>query len=255
MTRKRKATGGYTSAKKRRISAYSGSYTRRRRYRSLRGKGKLAGAIKRQLISMAEPKHFDSNFGKLELYHNSGSPVSGQILPALVTFNTAASMPDQGVGDQNRVGDQIYSKGFKLRMLFGQKADRHNVTFRVIVTKATSVNQPTTYAQLFDASTLNCLLDTINTDRQQVLYHKYIKMKIHPDLSGVGGADKEFTFVKSIWIPYKKLFKFSADGGTVGTGTDPGLRVYFLAYDAYGTLLTDNIAYVQVYSRFYFSDP
>lgn len=204
---------------------------------------------------MAEPKHVDRDLGKQELYHNAGSPASGQVLPTTLTLNDSSIFPSQGVGDQDRVGDQIYGKGFKIRMMFGLKQDRHNVTFRLFVCKNSQSQQPSTYNTLFDAATNNVLLDTIDTDRVKVVYHKYIKPKLHPDLSGAGGADKEYTFVRKIWLPFKKLIKFNQDGGLVGTGTDPQYTMYIAAFDAYGTLLTDNIAYVQVYQRFYFADP
>ena len=66
------------------------------------------------------------------MYHNAFYATSGST-GYVSLLNDAGWLPTQGVGDNQRVGDQIYTTGFQLKMLIGQKVDRPNVTFRYLV--------------------------------------------------------------------------------------------------------------------------
>lgn len=206
-------------------------------------------AIRRTILKMAEPKHTRGDYGKIELYHNSGSPASGQILPAPITISSI--MPAQGVGDNQRTGDQIYTKGIGVKMLLGLKADRHNCTFRIIVWSGPESSRPTSYAEMFEMITNNVLLDSVNTDRGRFLKNSYYKPR-NIDVNAVG-ANKEWTTCYKFWVPWRKLVKFNTDGG-ITTATNP-VHVYVFAYDAYGSFNTDNIAYVQTWASLYYRDP
>lgn len=250
MAGKRKYSG-YSAATKRRKMAYR---LRKKRYRNVRGKGRLVGTIKRTIIKMSEPKNKSYSHGKIELYHNSGSPASGRILPTSIQLDGVSQVPAQGDGDSARNGDQIYTKGISVRMLLGQKSDRMNVTFRVIVIRVTPQSEPTSVSNMFDNVTGNILLDYCNTDRFKVVYQKFIKKTITPQLSPETPDDRrEITHTHKFWIPRRSLLKFRDDGATEYAGYRH--YMYVFAYDAYGTLNTDNIGYVQTVSNLYYADP
>ncbi|AJD07504.1 putative capsid protein [Odonata-associated circular virus-3] len=138
-------------------------------------------------------------------------------------------------------------------MLFGQKEDRMNVTYRVVVLKCTEDQQPSsTVDDLIENVTGNILLDGTNRDRGNIVYQKYIKKTITPQLAPAG-QERELTFTHKFWIPYKKLIKFSGNNGQQFSG--PKLYLYVFAYDAYGTAITDNIAYYQMWHKLYYRDP
>jgi hypothetical protein len=202
---------------------------------------------------MSEPKHKTYDHGKIELYHNAGSPASGRLLPTALEPIQAACMPTQGVGDNQRNGDQIYSTGVAVHMLLGQKKDRMNVTFRILVLKCTSDRKPVFLSALMEDTTANILLDSANTDIGTIVYQKFVKKNITPQLASVIAQEREFTHAHKFWLPMKKLVKFSQDSDTSFSG--PKFYIYVFAYDAYGTLITDNIAYVQTWSKFYYRDP
>lgn len=170
-------------------------------------------------------------------------------------------MPQQGSGDTQRVGDKVISRGFKLHLLFGQKRDRPNVTWRVIVLAQRPGVGALTYAQMFKNVSGNGLLDEINTDAYTVLYQKYMKPlkslgNMSVEVPAVGSdipEAKEYTFTRKIFISRKKMYKFETDGGTIHDDKD--IYLYALPYDAYGTLSTDNIGYVQVWTKFLYKDP
>jgi len=218
-------------------------------------KSKLVALIKKTVLKTSESKNLPYDHGKIELYHNSGSPASGRILPASFEIDAPYVMPVQGLGDTNRIGDSIYVSGMKVRMLIGQKYDRPNVTFRIMCVKVTNQDYPATVAQLFDNTTGNVLLDTVNNDRVKTVYHKTIKMQQSTLAPGIGGTytTKEYTFTHSFYISAKRKIDFTTNGGTSFARSRH--YVFVFAYDAYGTLVTDNIAYVQGYSNLYFRDP
>jgi len=214
--------------------------------------GSFAAKVKQVILRTAEPKQHRVDHGKTELYHNSGSPASGQILHGQIWLD--GSLPPQGVGDSARVGDEIMGSRIHVKILMGMKAARHNVTFRLIVFKCTAAAYPTTLAQLLIGITNNILLEDTNKDRVTIVRDYKKKVVLHPDLSGVGGADKEYTFPLQMSIPFKQKIKFETDGSVVASNKK-NLYAQIMAYDAFGSLITDNIAYFQMTSTMYYKDP
>lgn len=204
----------------------------------------VAKIAKRVIMSTAESKVFHKNAGKIELNHNN-----------VASYNLvqASTLPSQGDGDMERIGDEINTTGFKIRLLIGQKNDRPNVNFKVwVVTAPKGVGY--SYANFFRNVTGNVLLDSINTDYCTVLYSDTFK-PYDGALTAPGGVVREMTFTKQIWVPYKRVMKFGpADGATTMTNFP---EIYFLIapYDAYGTLGSDNIAYYQAMFSLHYKDP
>lgn len=219
------------------------TYRARKRTKRSRKPTKLfAAKVKRVILKTSESKHVNYSFGKGEVYHNSYLPHH---------INNQACMPTQGVGDNQRVGDQIYTGGFMLRLMLGQKWDRPNVNWKWYVMR---VNKGILYAynNWFENVINNVLLDPPNTDYVKVLKSGTFK---HTVISlEVGETAKEQTYSKRIWIPYKKLIKFGPQNGSIGP-MDHDIHFIVAPYDAYGTLLTDNIGSVQCLSTLYYKDP
>lgn len=213
---------------------------------------KIAASV---MLRKSEQKHINYNHGKIELYHNTGSPT-------FKSLNASDTMPTQGVGDNQRIGDRITAQKLQLRLLCGQKYDRPNVTWRVIVFSVKSGQAPINglgINQFFEQTTGNILLDNINTDLARVHYQKYFKplksSLMALDASGVNGNDvtKEYTFAKKININFKnKTIVFQSNGGVVTNERD--YYIYVGVYDAFGTLVTDNIGYYQMWSQLKFKD-
>lgn len=225
------------------------SYTPRRKftlkrkypYRRPVKRSSFAKRVKRVIMKNAEPKKVSYNHNKTELYHN---------VPVLVAgLNSSVTMPSQGVGDNQRVGDQINASGYMVKMLFGQKSDRENVTFKLWVfqvPKGSTYN----YSQWFDNVTGNCLLDDVNEDFVKVLAKRTFKYEGVPNDNA-----HEFTFAKKLWIPYRKIIKFGPANAAVTFNDPVDVVMYIAAYDAYGTLATDNIGYIATCTALHFRDP
>lgn len=246
--------------KRKRASSRGPSKRFKKAYRRPRWTSKLAkrnvSRIARQVVlRAAEDKEKTRDFGKIELYHNT--------LTYVAALNSAdsVSMPGQGSGDTQRNGDKIIARGFNVHILCGQKRDRPNVTWRLLVVAQRPGTGVLTYAQLFKQISNNGMLDEVNTDKVTVLYQKYLKplkslgnmSVIVPPVGEDIPAAKEYTFTRRFFIPRKKIYKFEEDGSSVHN--DKQILLYAIPYDAYGTLSTDNIGYIQTWVKFLFKDP
>lgn len=191
----------------------------------------------------AETKIKDLSVGKIEYYHNT---------PQLLELNQAGALPTRGTGEADRVGDSIKKIGTRHTMLVGGKSDRTNVTYRL-----TYITYPRdasySYSTFFINKTGNALLDRMNTDLIKIIKTVYIK----PQKSAIGfyeagGGGREYTIAKKVWLPSKSTLKFP-DGST-SEASNRKFGVIITAYDAYGTLTSDNIAYVQHLITNYYKD-
>ena len=210
----------------------------------------LVKLIKRTVLKRTELKEKFQNAGKTEIYHNcfySGTPINtGFVWP----MNASGVMPAQGTGESERVGDEIYMVGYKIRLLVGQKADRPNVNWRYLVLsvpKGSSI----TFANWFSSNTGNVMLDDPNRDFVKTI----LSGEWRPNEAGlVGGAADEYTFTKKMWVPYKKHLKFGPSNSAT-THNDNDLYFVLMGYDAFGSLITDNIGYVQFGASLLYRDP
>lgn len=206
-------------------------------------RGSFAKRVRSVVLKTCETKHKNYNFGKNEYYHN-----------IFIThhLNNMSCMPQQESGSMERIGDEINVSGWMVRMMLGQKADRPNVSWRYLVVKVPK-NTSYVYGNWFENITNNILLDPVNKRLVTVLASGIWK---HTTTSlEVGETPKEQTYAHKLWIPYKKTIKFGPSEGALPI-TDP-FDVYMLiaAFDAYGTLFTDNIGYAQTCSTIYYKDP
>lgn len=204
---------------------------------------KITKIVNKQLIRHSESKSKTYTYEKTELYHNTRTNI-GEI-------NSNFIMPEQGAGDNMRIGDRIRQSGFKLRLLLGQKWDRPNVTFKIWITQRKAINS---VANDFRVVTGNILLDPVNLDQCTVLKSYTIKPLRSTMSESVGGLvnSLEYTFSKSIWIPQRREVKFITDGQK-DHNQNP-INLIIGVYDAYGSLVTDNIAYVQTFIEYFYRD-
>jgi hypothetical protein len=210
----------------------------------------LISLIKKVSLKQNELKYVDTDHGKTELYHN----IHNSFGVSLIGFG-----PAQGTGDSQRIGNEINLSGIKLTLMMYSKADRPNTKFRIIVYSApyNSSLPSFSYANLFDEVTGNIMLDSMDKDvvkvhKNMLVYPKNISANLvaFPEEEYA----KEVTSFRKIWIPYRTKVKYSGDGSGEER-TNRSFYVLVMAYDTYGTLVTDNIGAVQCWQRFYYRDP
>lgn len=237
-----KRRGSFASSSNKRARTRN-MYRRKRKFAPYRARGRLQRAIKRVVLRTTEVKRKPVAPTKKELYHNT---------PLVVTQPLGSGhMPTQGDGDAQRIGDAINLSGFRIRAMFGQKFDRPNVTMKMWIVES-NLGDTYTYNTFFRNITGNTLLDDINTDRIKILKSYVFKPPVGTTNTTVDS--KEYTYVRKFWLPYKRKVKFLSDGGT-DTNLARDMHVIVAAYDAYGTLTTDNIGYVQMFVDTYYRDP
>jgi len=223
---------------------------RKRPASALSSRRRLVSLIKRTVLKKTELKEKFVSSPKAEIYHNCFYNVSGVSSGFVWPLNGSPNMPAQGVQDNQRVGDEIDIAGFQLRLLCGQKADRPNVNWRYFVLSVPK-GSTLTYGNWFTVNTGNVLLDDPNRDFVKVHQQGIWR----PNEAGlVGGSADEYTFVKRMFIPYKKHLKFGP-GDSVLSHNDDDLYFILMAYDAFGSLITDNIGYVQFGATMTYRDP
>jgi len=206
----------------------------------------LVKLIKKVTLKQTESKSKAYSWGKTELNHNTYHYIG--------EMNTSFAFPAQGVGDDQRVGDRIKSSGYKLRILCGQKFDRPNVTWKFWVLK-----QPINYStgNSFRNVTGNVLLDPPNLDQVEKVLKCFTWKPAQSTMMTSNGTTasqltREYTFTKSIWIPHRHDYKFQTDAQRVHD--EEPIVIVVTCYDATGTLVTDNIGYIQIFQELFYRD-
>jgi hypothetical protein len=191
-----------------------------------------------------ETKVKDWNKGKVEYNHN---------VPQLLELNASTALPTRGSGIDNRIGDSIRKVGTRHTMLIGGKADRTNVTYRLMyITYPRDATY--SYDTFFINKTGNALLDRMNTDLVKIIKTVYVKPQKSTLFAGNldDKGTREYTIAKKMWLPSKSVIRFP--DGTTSEASNRKFGVIITAYDAYGTLTTDNIAYIQHLVSNYYKD-
>lgn len=200
------------------------------------------------VLRAAETKYITTTTENAQLTHNGGV---GPVYVALTNMLGTA----QGTTQNTRLGDEVWPKGLSIKIWLSNKLDRPNVMYRVIVFTAppdqiTSLSP----AGLFQNVIANKMIDYFNTDRYSIKYERMIQ-PFSGDYSLESGAtNKEHSKSLKIWIPLTGKLTYTTDTGNIPKYQKHILQLAIVAYDAFGTLLTDVIASHTTVARFYFKD-
>lgn len=135
-----------------------------------------------------------------------------------------------------RVGDELYLQRMNLKLWLSNKQDRPNVIYRVIVFWYESDKALTDVLVLNKAN--NMLLNAPNRESISVIADKIIR---NVGDSQSGREHSLVRFINKSWKNKKIIYDdHDNDSPYVPKFRDIGFMV--LAYDAFGTLTTDNIA-------------
>lgn len=230
--------------KRKASSSNKRSAKRRRTVKSLKN------AVRRVLLRTAETKYAVGHQENLQLYHNTG--VAGTHV-----FIGNCLSTSQGQGEENRIGDKVQAVGLSLKLMLFNKSDRPNVTYRIIVFTAppdqSASGNPVGF---WEADIGNKIMDNINTNKYKVIKEKFIQVQ-GQDTAFEAGVDtlREKSKSLQMYIPLKgRQVVYSSENGAVPKYQRDVIQVAIIAYDAYGTLTTDNIASFAWMRKFYFKD-
>jgi len=221
-----------------------------------------------EAIRVAETKTVGRVDENRQLFHNVPDvrgPYLRQVALGLGSGNNLKN-------PNTRIGSEIYLQEFACNYWLSNKLDRPNVMYRIItfwyaqnMTSTTpSVNDIFFWNQ---AGTIpNVMILRTNDDVIQVISDKFVFSDANyaqPTYYPVGGTvavlGKERSQLKFVKKKFKnKKIKYNDDLtgiGATGVVKNKDIFVAIMAYDAYGTLTTDNICSYSENSRIMFKDP
>ena len=199
----------------------------------------IAKIAKKVAHSIPEVKTFGFQNENIELFHNKAY-YGGNWLGCT-----------QGTEDPNdlatglvRIGDEIYLKSVNIRLWLSNKEDRPNVMYKAYLfwyASGATINDSMVYF-----TQQNKMLDRINTESISIIDSQTI-------FSGPQYMDKEHSYLCTLKGSWKnKKITYFEKGETPKFKTI-GLAV--VAYDAFGTLQTDNIASIAYNANIRITDP
>jgi len=169
-------------------------------------------------------------------------------LGLLVTLSSIG----QGDDENERTGDEIIGTFMKCKLMLFSKANRPNVTYRIVVYRCPKDETTTNHLNIYEGISANKLLDSVNTDKYSPVFQKFVKIT-NDSSQEPSAALKETSRYVSFTIPLRnRKIKYDA--------SEPKLQRYcfrlsITCYDAFGTLATDNIASFAHNTRVYYKDP
>ena len=123
------------------------------------------------MMKEAEPKHVAYLHSKHEVYHNTFLPSYCNTLNAIA--------PSQGVSDRQRIGDRIKCTHITIKCMFGQKGDRPNVNWRVLIFSVPQGTNPV-ITTVFENGLSRPLVDDINKDICKVYLVIHVQVEVDP---------------------------------------------------------------------------
>lgn len=185
--------------------------------------------------AMPERKRFGFQAENIQLFHNKPD------------YDAAWLSCKQGTADPEnlstrlaRIGDEIYLQNVNIRLWLSNKNDRPNVMY-----KATLFWYDATVS-LSDAyvyfTQTNKMLDRLNTENIGIIDQKtlFSGPSYTTGVASDPGSAKEHSYLMTLNGSWKNKKITYDEGGAVPRFRDIGLCL--VAYDAFGTLQTDNIA-------------
>lgn len=235
----------------------------------MRGRKGFAKAVKSVILKTAEKKYrsVDSKqfyiwngttyvgptidlFGQIGVSHNA--PFQFNILNNSGPNTSDHPLPVQGDGDGNRNGDEIYGKGFMLRIMCENDAGRHNNTWKFwLVEHNTVQGVPCVPSDFFHVVTGNTLIDSIQTDRWKARLLGSFRTRSRD----VDPNSKTNVFIKK-WIPFRRKLCFKSDDSIVITkGMKEVFSLVGVCYDTSNTIFNVALGNIRLSTTFYYADP
>lgn len=226
---------------------------RTRRSRSKRRRGSVASQIHKALNKNIETKTSVATVDDgVEIFHNNFKILSNTMLAT-----TQGITDPETTRTNNRIGDKINLRGIKFTMMIENNERFSDVTYRLMLVRSSRGDTPTR-STMFNGTSGNKMIDTLNRERYSFLYHKVFKMKAAPmvpinadggstsinTLSGTPGiwtgstmGIGKATRIIKVWIPGKKFTRSGVIQYENG-GDQPKFFDYHLVLFAYANWTT-----------------
>lgn len=189
-------------------------------------------------------------FGQIAVGHNA--PFFATIINNDAPSATQHPVPSQGDGDGNRNGDEIYSKGFRLRMQLENDAGKHNNTWKFWLLEYNPVQgTPDVPSEFFHVTTGNNILDAIQTDRWNAKLLGVFRTKAR-DV----GQDRKTDIFLNKWIPFRRKLCFKSDDTLqICKGMKTIFAIVGVCFDSSNTVFNTGIGNYRINATMYYGDP
>lgn len=228
----------------------------KRSSRPKKAKGKrksksIRGQVMSVMKSMSESKFKAITLENFQLYHNAGG-LSGPVVYGDLLRTDVGSTQNQ------RTGDSVFASYLKLRLWMSNKTDRPNVLYRVMVINAppdqANVASPT--PSIWKGINGNHIIDFINSDIYSTVYDKTLENHVGDMSLETASNQKECSITHEFTVSLNRKVSYQTDvsGTPIPKFQQDCLCLVVIPYDAYGTLITDNIASLAVSGIFVYKD-
>jgi len=161
--------------------------------------------------------------------------------------NMLYTQPGDNSGDRAgtwtiREGDELYLQHLRLKFWLSNKQDRPNVIYRILVFWYNSEQAGVMTANHVLNAMNNMLLNEPNRENISVIADEYVR---NVGDSQSGREHSTLKFINKSW-KNKKIVYNDTDTPTAYQPKKRDIGYMVLAYDAYGTLISDNIASMAV---------
>lgn len=203
---------------------------------------KQVKAITRKIVrGRSQKKVFGWQQENIELFHNKPYYVA-----SFLKCKQGVADPNNLTNQEARIGDEILLRQANIRLWLSNKADRPNCMYKCIMFWYDS-SLTLSDALCFFTQT-NKMLDRPNNENISVIDEKTVFSR-----ENYATTEKEHSYLCTLngnWKGHKVIYD---EGGFVPKKRDIGILV--VAYDAYGTLQTDNIASFAYNAKIVFNNP
>lgn len=195
-----------------------------------------------------ELKWYDLYNSNVQLYHNaSNGAISGEASTPWYLTN----FPAQGTSANTRIGDRVNVREIDMRFWLSCKGDRPNCMFRVIIAILPGVATGGSGGLLNYTSGNQYLIAFPASDKATFIYDRIVNPNIEANtIIPTANTPKERSYYHEVKVPVNEVMSVNS----TNLCDTSNIAFWVVAYDAYGTLSTDNIASFAAQSRIWFTD-
>lgn len=239
------------------------------RYR--RGAG-FARKVKSIVLSLAEKKYKSINLDA----QTTAAPWNHDSLARADLWNSTGGagfntlFPNQGNGDGERNGDEIYVHGIRVRGVLDVPYDRPDTEIKMwFVPYNSTQGVPSNKGDFMHGTINNVWIDGVQTDRwpgirylgklrvrakDSYAYKGQLVGALGEEIEELEGRERKLSFNK--YITLKRKVRFNNDGSNIANGLKEAGSIVFATYCTVGTGTGDNCVIARnIAATIYYKDP
>lgn len=208
-----------------------------------------AESVKTTLLRLAETKNtlYSVAPETMTLYHNKGNQNGANIVAALLRC-------PQGNSKTTRIGEKVQATGLSVR-LFLYNGTNAYMKYRIMVCSGQRDDtQATAPPAFWKDESANKILDTVNTERYNLLYHKYLNVEPGDKSYESGSTLQDITMMHKLFIPLNREIQYLNNGSLTPKNDIDNLFLVIIPYRNSGDTTATSVSNVEIVWKMYFKD-